>query len=306
MEKGSLANPVVPLEVFTEESAKRIADALKPFKGEVAIPRTEVYDREALEAFLTIDDESAARGFYENHVRLFGEVYSWEDLPSGLRESGIPLASLMVDEGVKQASYMLQMVSQLYAKRDHVCEENGTTLLAKANANRFEAWYKDSTLRIRLGYSFYWHYLKYLVEHSAETTAEGFGSKATRWSIEDDNAPFSVGLTYRFDPGANGHTLLDIADVITSLHFADVRTGVRGGDEYRFASSGLGALWWLRFDQLREGRVFQCAACGKVCVAVSRRGVTRRFCSDACKQWRSQHKDKDENGDYIEWLPPRR
>ena len=84
-------------------------------------------------------------------------------------------------------------------------------------------------------------------------------------------------------------TWRDVADEMMTLHLRGIQTVMQGGNEQRRASVGVSALWWLAADRMRYGRVFQCAACGKVGIATDERGHKRRFCSDACKQWKSKH-----------------
>ncbi len=84
--------------------------------------------------------------------------------------------------------------------------------------------------------------------------------------------------------------LSDLVDRLFTLHMADVRTvSLGGGQECRVIATGISSLWWCAIDSLRDGRLGTCEVCGKPYVARGERGKPRKYCSDACRQWRKNH-----------------
>lgn len=102
------------------------------------------------------------------------------------------------------------------------------------------------------------------------------------------------------------NTYSAFADALMTLHLGGIKTICVNGVEQRTSNNGISALWWFALDWMRGRRIYQCEACRKVGVAGNERGHKRRFCSDACKEWRKKHRTTDEQGNYLEWLPPRR
>ena len=83
------------------------------------------------------------------------------------------------------------------------------------------------------------------------------------------------------------HDFNDLATSLFALHLRGIRTvlGEYTHNEERYYQNGLAYLWWHIVDMQRDGRVFTCDACGKICIATNKQGSERRFCSDACRLW---------------------
>lgn len=85
------------------------------------------------------------------------------------------------------------------------------------------------------------------------------------------------------------HALLNLCDYLMTLHMGDMRTIVIGGQEVRSIATGIGSLWWSALDAMRIGRLGSCEVCGKPFITNKERGKKRKYCSEACKQWRMVH-----------------
>lgn len=84
-------------------------------------------------------------------------------------------------------------------------------------------------------------------------------------------------------------SLLNLCDTLMTLHMGDVRTIVIDGQEIRSIATGIGSLWWSALDAMRIGRLGVCEVCGKPFIANNERGKRRKYCTEACKQWRKVH-----------------
>lgn len=84
-------------------------------------------------------------------------------------------------------------------------------------------------------------------------------------------------------------SLLNLCDTLMTLHMGDVRTIVIDGQEVRSIATGIGSLWWSALDAMRIGRLGTCEVCGKPFIANNERGKRRKYCTEACKQWRKVH-----------------
>lgn len=83
--------------------------------------------------------------------------------------------------------------------------------------------------------------------------------------------------------------LTNLCDTLMTLHMGDVRTIVIDGQEVRSIATGIGSLWWSALDAMRIGRLGVCEVCGKPFIANNERGKRRKYCTEACKQWRKVH-----------------
>lgn len=83
--------------------------------------------------------------------------------------------------------------------------------------------------------------------------------------------------------------LSNLCDLLMTLHMGDVRTIVIDGQEVRSIATGIGSLWWSALDAMRIGRLGACEVCGKPFITNNERGKKRKYCSEACKQWRKVH-----------------
>lgn len=83
--------------------------------------------------------------------------------------------------------------------------------------------------------------------------------------------------------------LSNLCDFLMTLHMGDMRTVVVDGQEIRSIATGIGSLWWSALDAMRIGRLGACEVCGKPFITNNERGKKRKYCSEACKQWRKVH-----------------
>lgn len=83
--------------------------------------------------------------------------------------------------------------------------------------------------------------------------------------------------------------LTNLCDSLMTLHMGDVRTIAIDGQEIRSIATGIGSLWWSALDAMRIGRLGACEVCGKPFIANNERGKRRKYCTEACKQWRKVH-----------------
>lgn len=94
-----------------------------------------------------------------------------------------------------------------------------------------------------------------------------------------------------YEDSASGirRALSTLCDFLMTLHMGDMRTIVVDGQEVRSIATGIGSLWWSALDAMRIGRLGACEVCGKPFITNNERGKKRKYCSEACKQWRKVH-----------------
>ena len=154
----------------------------------------------------------------------------------------------------------------------------------------------------------YARFLLRMIEMS-RLAAEARGT-ANRWSAEwcvledeDDSITFkptsekkadclhllcAMGYYEDSDIGVR-HALSNLCDFLMTLHMGDMRTIVIDGQEVRSIATGIGSLWWSALDAMRIGRLGACEVCSKPFITNNERGKKRKYCSEACKQWRKVH-----------------
>lgn len=98
----------------------------------------------------------------------------------------------------------------------------------------------------------------------------------------------ALGYYVNSDTGIR-RALTNLCDTLMTLHMGDVRTIVIDGQEGRSIATGIGSLWWSALDAMRIGRLGVCEVCGKPFIANNERGKRRKYCTEACKQWRKVH-----------------
>ena len=86
---------------------------------------------------------------------------------------------------------------------------------------------------------------------------------------------------------------------LTTLHFSGV-VYVEGWPSERIASTGTSALWISFIQMLKKTKASSCKACQKPMLVTSERGRPRLFCSGACREWESNHKNQTRNMRIIE------
>lgn len=146
--------------------------------------------------------------------------------------------------------------------------------------------------------------MRMLQMNDLATEARGIANHwSSEWCIvheEDDSKPSTekkathlrliCALGYYEDSDAGiRRTLTDLCDTLMTLHMGDVRTIVIDGHEVRSIATGIGSLWWSALDAMRIGRLGVCEVCGKPFIANNERGKRRKYCTEACKQWRKVH-----------------
>lgn len=148
-------------------------------------------------------------------------------------------------------------------------------------------------------------FLQRMIETNAlATEARGLANRwASEWSIlgedetledvdeEDSNCLRLIcAMGYYEDSDAGiRHALSNLCDYLMTLHMGDMRTVVIDGQELRSIATGIGSLWWSALDAMRIGRLGACEVCGKPFITNNERGKKRKYCSEACKQWRKVH-----------------
>lgn len=302
----------------------------------------DVYTDETLEEFLAIDNVNAALTFSDSHPMLYGaragrfRCMDSEDITTyslvNTREN--------VALGVLYARELLEVSRRLYARGnagkgckqvEAFIEEPGRTEPESSTPQGFEFSYGAhgfQTIGVRMELCEYARYLHAIISRNDSAQYLPGVSSGAGWLYSVEPLPeresnLDPGVTDFFEAEARAlrsgritflHEIerpgaiscADIADALCNLHLSDVKTVVYRGEENRLAASGVAALWWLAVDRMRRGRVFQCAACSKIDYETDKRGKPQRFCCPACKVWRFKHKAKDESGNYLEWLQPRR
>lgn len=152
----------------------------------------------------------------------------------------------------------------------------------------------------------YAHFLERMVKTN-ELAVEARGT-ANHWSAEwcvidtdgkieeTDNADDADGLHLMgslgyYEDSERGirSALLNLCDHLMTLHMGDMRTISINGQEVRSIATGIGSLWWSALDAMRIGRLGACEVCGKPFITNNERGKRRKYCSEACKQWRKVH-----------------
>ncbi len=83
--------------------------------------------------------------------------------------------------------------------------------------------------------------------------------------------------------------LSNLCDHLMTLHMGDMRMISIDGQEVRSIATGISSLWWSALDAMRIGRLGACEVCGKPFITNNERGKRRKYCSEACKQWRKSH-----------------
>lgn len=83
--------------------------------------------------------------------------------------------------------------------------------------------------------------------------------------------------------------LSNLCDHLMTLHMGDMRTISIDGQEVRSIATGIGSICWSALDAMRIGRLGACEVCGKPFITNNERGKRRKYCSEACKQWRKVH-----------------
>ena len=282
--------------------------------------------------FMSVHNLKSASAFEKNHTRLFGHI------PSTLKNRYKPhtddgwIDILASDElkvariyGALDARNVLSLIMWMYANGDMTkpADDFSKHIIPESPVLGFKASVDDEGITVFELYLCMSPYTELLAKYSMED------SNASRWCFSyypypkskgDSFCDFTSGVPFQsFNPvGLNGImglygtykagnvTRQQIADDLMTLHLTGIRTAVHGMRECRKAENGISALWWKAFDQFSGRRIFQCEACRKVSIAEKQpRAHIKRFCSDACKQWRAKHRSKDESGNYVEWLPPR-
>lgn len=148
-------------------------------------------------------------------------------------------------------------------------------------------------------------FLQRMVDTNAlATEARGLANRwASEWGIlekddtfedvdeEDSNClRLMCAMGYYEDSDAGiRRTLSNLCDYLMTLHMGDMRTVVIDGQEVRSIATGIGSLWWSALDAMRIGRLGACEVCGKPFITNNERGKKRKYCSEACKQWRKVH-----------------
>lgn len=154
----------------------------------------------------------------------------------------------------------------------------------------------------------YASFLLRMIEMS-DLAAETRGT-ANRWSaewckVEEDDDGFTVEPASEkkanalhllcvmgyYEDSASGirRALSNLCDFLMTLHMGDMRTIAVDGQEVRSIATGIGSLWWSALDAMRIGRLGACEVCGKPFITNNERGKKRKYCSEACKQWRKVH-----------------
>lgn len=296
----------------------------------------DVYTDETLEEFLSIDDVNDALTFSDGHPMLYGARagrFRCMDSETATAYNLMnPRESVAL--GVLYARELLEVSRRLYARANsgQSCERVKSFIEpVSPGLSSFDFAYGAQgfqTISVRMELCEYARYLQAAISRNDSAQYLPGISSSTGWlySVEplpERESSLDPGVTdfMKADARALRSELItflhpierpsaiscaDIADALCNLHLSDVKTVVYRGEENRLAASGVAALWWLAVDRMRYGRVFQCEACTKIDYETDRRGKPQRFCCPACKVWRFKHKAKDESGNYLEWLQPRR
>lgn len=110
-------------------------------------------------------------------------------------------------------------------------------------------------------------------------------------SVEEADGLHLMGALGYYEDSERGIrcALLNLCDHLMTLHMGDMRTVSIDGQEVRSIATGIGSLWWSALDAMRIGRLGACEVCGKPFITNNERGKRRKYCSEACKQWRKVH-----------------
>lgn len=338
MSASNLATPITTLRAWNYHD-----DSSHPSSSETA--NIDTYTPDNLDAFLSFsrDDLASVSAFLHEHPRLFG-LQGPNNNASELERSII--AVFDSQDLLNLTMWLYARSSTFHAdtwerrKRDYdIISEEGLqhryiwvdpspkhcammqlSFMTSPYTQLLESFIDTSeTLPIAPWYSVRWPF-PHLLQSEPGTAVNAIVDALQDWDWEwsdvhptpDDHVTF---IRYfdeqRIDattssPLESDITTFDVADEIMTFHLHGVRTVVRDRREERIVDNGISALWWLALDRMRNGRIYECDACGKIGIATNERGHKRRFCSDACKQWRSQHQNKDGQGNFTDWLPPRR
>lgn len=109
--------------------------------------------------------------------------------------------------------------------------------------------------------------------------------------MEEADGLHLMGALGYFEESDQGirRALLSLCDHLMALHMGDMRTVSIDGQEVRSIATGIGSIWWSALDAMRIGRLGACEVCGKPFITNNERGKRRKYCSEACKQWRKVH-----------------
>lgn len=110
-------------------------------------------------------------------------------------------------------------------------------------------------------------------------------------SADDADGLHLMGALGYYEDSERGirYALSNLCDHLMTLHMGDMRTISIDGQEVRSIATGIGSLWWSALDAMRIGRLGACEVCGKPFITNNERGKRRKYCSEACKQWRKVH-----------------
>lgn len=178
---------------------------------------------------------------------------------TGMLSSNADIVGLSFDVAVPKggyASFLMRMI-----------EMNRIATEARGTACRWSAEWcvfketKDNTI---------------VLEQTSEKESNGLHLICAMGYYENSDAGISEALS-------------NLCDFLMTLHMGDVRTIVIDGQEIRSIATGIGSLWWSALDAMRIGRLGACEVCGKPFITNNERGKKRKYCSEACKQWRKVH-----------------
>ena len=83
-----------------------------------------------------------------------------------------------------------------------------------------------------------------------------------------------------------------LSDLLFHAHMAGVSTTAVHGRPLQVATSGLSALWLACLNKMSHSRVQLCEACGRPILVSGERGTPRKYCSDACREWKHKNPGK--------------
>lgn len=297
----------------------------------------DVYTDEALEEFLAVDNVNDALTFSDAHPMLYGARAGRSRCAGSETFTAYGLVDTRESAalGVLYARELLEVSRRLYARENSgEGREQVKAFIEPASPGlpSFDFAYGAQgfqTVSVRMELCEYARYLHAIMTREETALYLPGASSAKGWHysvrplleqesnlspdlkdfLDDEAKAMRSGLIsfwHGIERPSGAISYADIADALCNLHLSDVKTVVYHGEENRLAASGVAALWWLAVDRMREWRIFQCEACGKVHYEKDRRGRKQIYCCDGCRIWRFKHKAKDENGNYLEWFPTRR
>lgn len=297
----------------------------------------DVYTDETLEEFLAIDNVNDALTFSDSHPMLYGaRAGRFRCMDSeAVTAYSLVNARESVALGVLYARELLEVSRRLYARANSGEGCAGVKAFIEEPESPapplFEfsyGAYEFQTIGVRMEICEYARYLHAIINsrdnaHYLPGVASFMGWKYDAKPLleQGDNLAPDVKEFLNDEAKALRHGCItflhpienpggaisyaDIADALCNLHLSDVKTVAYRGGENRLAASGIAALWWFALNRMRDWRIFQCEACGKIHYEKDRRGQKQRFCCKECRVWRCKHKAKDESGNYKDWFPTR-